>query len=44
MMALREVKASTLPGLESARNVVRFSNEHRSYDELASYLRARKML
>lgn len=43
-MALREVKASTLPWLESARNVVRFSNEQGRYDELASYLRARKML
>ncbi|MDO5745958.1 MAG: ATP-binding protein, partial [Micrococcaceae bacterium] len=43
-MALAEVKASTLPWLESARNVVRFSNEHGRYDELASYLRSRKML
>lgn len=42
--ALAEVKASTLPWLESARNVVRFSNEHGRYDELASYLRSRKML
>lgn len=42
--ALTEVKPSTLPWLESARNVVRFSNEHGRYDELASYLRSRKML
>lgn len=42
--ALAEVKASTLPWLESARNVVRFSNEHGRYDELAGYLRSRKML
>ncbi|GAA1496863.1 AAA family ATPase [Paeniglutamicibacter kerguelensis] len=43
-LALAEVKASTLPWLESARNVVRFSNDHGRYDELASYLRSRKML
>ena len=43
-LALAEVKASTLPWLESARNVVRFSNDHGRYDELAGYLRSRKML
>lgn len=43
-LALAEVKASTLPWLESARNVVRFSNDHGRYDDLASYLRGRKML
>ena len=42
--ALAEVKASTLPWLESARNVVRFSNQHGRYDDLAEYLASRKML
>ena len=43
-MAMAEVKPSTLPWLESARNVVRFSNDNGRYDDLAGYLRARKML
>jgi len=43
-LAMKEVKPSTLPWLESARNVVRFSNENGRYDELADYLVARKML
>lgn len=42
--AMKEVKPSTLPWLESARNVVRFSNENGRYDELADYLVARKLL
>lgn len=42
--ALAEVKPSTLPWLEAARNVVRFSNEHGRYDELAEYLVSRKMI
>ena len=43
-LAMKEVKPSTLPWLESARNVVRFSNENGRYDELADYLVARKLL
>lgn len=43
-VALKEVKPSTLPWLESARNVVRFSNENGRYDELADYLVSRKLL
>lgn len=43
-LALEEVKPSTLPWLESARNVVRFSNENGRYDDLAGYLKSRKML
>ncbi|GAA1416046.1 ATPase AAA [Glutamicibacter uratoxydans] len=42
--ALKDVKPSTLPWLESARNVVRFSNENGRYDDLAQYLSSRKML
>lgn len=42
--AIGEVKPSTLPWLESAQNVVRFGNEHGRYDDLADYLRSRKML
>ncbi|MFJ2621287.1 AAA family ATPase [Glutamicibacter sp. NPDC087344] len=42
--ALSEVKPSTLPWLESARNVVRFGNENGRYDDLADYLRSRKMI
>ncbi|KSU65525.1 ATP-binding protein [Arthrobacter sp. NIO-1057] len=43
-LALNEVKPSTLPWLESARNVVRFSNENGRYDELEEYLIARKLM
>lgn len=43
-LALKEVKPSTLPWLESARNVVRFSNENGRYDELSDYLVSRKLL
>lgn len=42
--ALAEIKASTVPWLESARNVVRFSNQHGRYDDLAEYLVSQNML
>ncbi|MFC9934895.1 MULTISPECIES: AAA family ATPase [Micrococcaceae] len=42
--ALAEIKASTLPWLESARNVVRFSNQHGRYDDLSEYLVSQNML
>lgn len=43
-LAMAEVKPSTIPWLESARNVVRFGNEHGRYDDLEAYLKSRKML
>jgi SpoVK/Ycf46/Vps4 family AAA+-type ATPase len=42
--ALRQVKPSVGPWLESARAVVMFANEGGAYDELADYLRSRSML
>ena len=43
-IALRQVKPSVGPWLESARAVAMFANEGGSYDELADYLRSRNML
>ena len=40
---LREVKPSTGPWLEDARNVVMFANEAGRFDELLHYLKARKL-
>lgn len=43
-LAFAEVRPSTLPWLESAVNVVKFSNRHGRYNDLAEYLRSRQML
>lgn len=40
--ALQDVRPSTGPWFETARNVVTFGNADGSYDELVGYLRARK--
>lgn len=42
--ALKDIRPSTRPWLQTARNVVEFGNSSGSYDELGQYLRARKML
>lgn len=42
--ALADVRPSTTAWLQSARNVVTFANNDGRYDELAAYLRARRML
>ena len=42
--ALKEIKPSIMPWLQSARNVVTFANEDGRYDDLEAYLRSRKML
>ncbi len=42
--ALREVRSSIGPWLESARNVASFGNADGRYDELVAYLRSRKLL
>lgn len=42
--ALDEIGPSTLPWLESSRNVVKFSNDHGRYNDLAEYLRSRSIL
>ncbi len=42
--ALQEVRPSTTAWLQSARNVVTFANADGRYDDLATYLRARRML
>ena len=42
--ALREVRPSTGPWLEAARNVVLFANTDGSYDDLRAYLKQRKLL
>lgn len=41
--ALGEVRPSTGPWLSTARNVALFANEDGTYDELAAYLRKRKL-
>ncbi|THF83600.1 ATP-binding protein [Deinococcus sp. KSM4-11] len=41
---LRDVKPSTGPWFETARNVAQFANEGGTYDELVAYMRARRML
>ena len=42
--AVTEVKPSLGPWLETARNVALFANEGGTYDDLAAYLRKRRML
>jgi SpoVK/Ycf46/Vps4 family AAA+-type ATPase len=42
--ALREIRPSTAPWFAAARNVALFANEGGTYDELASYLKKRKLL
>jgi SpoVK/Ycf46/Vps4 family AAA+-type ATPase len=42
--ALREVRPSTGPWFATARNVAMFANEGGSYDELAAYLKKRKLI
>jgi SpoVK/Ycf46/Vps4 family AAA+-type ATPase len=42
--ALRDVKPSTRPWFETARNYAMFSNEGGTYDELLDYLRAARMV
>jgi hypothetical protein len=42
--AARQVQPSLGPWFESARNVALFANEGGAYDELAAYLKKRKML
>lgn len=42
--AVREVKPSIGPWLDSARNVALFANQSGDYDELAAFLRKRKRL
>ncbi|MBX9640945.1 MAG: ATP-binding protein, partial [Mycobacteriaceae bacterium] len=41
--ALGQIRPSTGPWFETARNVVEFANNDGSYDELAKYLRRRKI-
>jgi SpoVK/Ycf46/Vps4 family AAA+-type ATPase len=41
--ALAEIKPSTGPWLTTARNVALFANEDGTYDELAAYLKRRKL-
>lgn len=41
--ALEEVKPSTLPWLQAARNYAEFAGEGGTYDELLSYLRAKQL-
>jgi SpoVK/Ycf46/Vps4 family AAA+-type ATPase len=42
--ALKEIKPSIMPWLQSARNVVTFANQDGRYDDLEDYLRMRKLL
>jgi SpoVK/Ycf46/Vps4 family AAA+-type ATPase len=42
--ALREVRPSTGPWFATARNVALFANEGGTYDELAAYLKKRKLI
>jgi SpoVK/Ycf46/Vps4 family AAA+-type ATPase len=42
--ALREVRPSIGPWLETARNVAMFANEGGQYDELLRYLKKRRMV
>lgn len=42
--ALKDVKPSTRPWFETARNYAMFANEGGTYDELLEYLRAARML
>ena len=42
--ALREQRPSTRPWFETARNFALFANEGGTYDELAAYLKKRKLI
>jgi SpoVK/Ycf46/Vps4 family AAA+-type ATPase len=42
--ALREIRPSTAPWFATARNVALFANEGGTYDELANYLKKRKLI
>ncbi len=42
--ALRQVRPSTRPWFETARNFVLFANESGAYDDLMAYMKAKKML
>ena len=42
--AVREVKPSTGPWFEAARNVVTFANSDGTYDDLLAYMKRRKLL
>jgi hypothetical protein len=42
--AIGEVKPSLGPWFETARNVALFANEGGTYDDLAAYLKKRRML
>jgi hypothetical protein len=42
--ALKDVKPSTRPWFETARNYAMFANEGGAYDELLDYLRAARMV
>ncbi|MFC3832401.1 MULTISPECIES: ATP-binding protein [Deinococcus] len=41
---LRDVKPSTGPWFETARNVAQFANEGGAYDDLVAYMRSRRLL
>jgi len=41
--ALTEVRPSTGPWMATARNVALFGNESGAYDDLAAYLKKRKL-
>jgi SpoVK/Ycf46/Vps4 family AAA+-type ATPase len=41
-VAIAQIKPSTGPWFETARNVVEFANNDGTYDELAKYLRRKK--
>jgi hypothetical protein len=42
--AAREVRPSTGLWFSTARNVAEFANEHGEYDDLAAYLKRRRIL
>jgi hypothetical protein len=42
--ALREVRPSTRPWFETARNFAMFANESGIYDDLLAYMRANRLL
>ncbi len=44
LAAAGQVRPSLGPWFDSARNVALFANEGGSYDDLAAYLKKRKML
>lgn len=41
---LRDVKPSTGPWFDTARNVAQFANEGGTYDGLVAYMRARRLM